>query len=154
MYILYCNILYVSVFKHGGSLRLAFTVSQGQIIPTDLPKWTDRQTDNCNLNIMMCYTLYRQMRLLLRHYGIETTEIPEEPTVYGGPPPPSHRRASEGLEVGSRWEAPPPASASSPRHSWPNAGVSRGQIGGVFSDSSRVQGFAAAMSPLQVLYEI
>ena len=101
--------------------------------------------------------LYRQMKLLLRHYGIETTEIPvDQPMAQGGPPPPpTHRRASEGLGVGPRMEATPPASVSSPRHSWPNTGggaepgVSRGQVGGVFN-SSRGMGFAAALNPLQV----
>ena len=102
------------------------------------------------------YTLYRQMKLLLRHYGIDTTEIPEEHMAQSGPPPPPHRRASEGLGVGIDMEAPPPASLSLSRHSWPSVGGSeqpganRGQVGGVFVGSSRGQGFAAAINPLQV----
>lgn len=99
------------------------------------------------------------MKLLLRHYGIETTEIPEDqPMAHAGPPPPpTHRRASEGLGVGPNMKAPPPTSISSPRHSWPNtggveSGINRGQVGGVFKliDSSQGMGFAAALNPLQV----
>jgi hypothetical protein len=105
------------------------------------------------------YYLCRQMKLLLRYYGIETTEIPEEPMAHGGPPPPpTHRRASEGLGVGPSMEAPPSSSVSSPRHSWPSTGggaepgVNRGQVGGVFRliGSSQGMGFAAALNPLQV----
>ena len=95
------------------------------------------------------------MKLLLRHYGIETTEIPEEHVAHSGPPPP-HRRASEGLGVGPSMEALPPASPSLSRHSWPSVGVpeqsgaNRGQVGGVFTGSSRGREFAAAINPLQV----
>ena len=97
------------------------------------------------------------MKLLLRHYGIETAEIPEDqPMAHGGPPPPPmHRRASEGLGVGPSMEATPPASVSSPRHSWPNTGggvepgINRGQVFKLI-DSSRGMGFAAALNPLQV----
>ena len=99
------------------------------------------------------------MKLLLRHYGIETTEIPkDQPMAHAGPPPPpTHRRASEGLGVGPNMEAPPPTLISSPHHSWPNtggmeSGVDRGQMGGVFKliDSSQGKGFVAALNPLQV----
>ena len=99
------------------------------------------------------YALCSQMKLLLRHYGIETTE---DHMTHGGPPPhPTHRRASEGLGLGPVLEAPPPVSASSPRHSWPSVGgveprISGGHVGGVLIDSPRGQGFAAALNPLQV----
>lgn len=96
----------------------------------------------------MLSTLYRQMKLLLSHCGIETTEIPEGDLGYGGPPPPP-RRASEGL--GPRMDTPPTAPLS--QSSWPSGGgvKPRGQVGGVVTGSqSRSHGFASAFNSLQV----
>ena len=95
------------------------------------------------------------MKLLLRHYGIETTEIPDVHVGHSGPPPPPSRRASEGIRMEPSVEALPTTSVSLPRHSWPNTGgmepgVSRAQVGGVMTGLSRGQGFAAALNPLQV----
>ena len=103
--------------------------------------------------IQYLYALYRQMKLLLNHYGIKTTEFPETHEGHSGLPPPS-RRASEGLGVRHGVETPPSSSAVSPRHSWPSiggveTGASRTQVGRVMTGLSQGQlGFEVALNPL------
>ena len=63
------------------------------------------------------YTLYRQMKLILRHYRIETTEIPDVHVGHSGSLPP-HGGDSKGLGMGPSMEAPPTASVFLSHHSW------------------------------------
>ena len=91
------------------------------------------------------------MKLLLRHYGIETTEISEADVAYGGPPPPPRGRTSERLPgAGLKLNAPPIASSS--WQTWPNSvglesSSGLGQVEGALGSH---QGFGAALNPLQV----